>query len=505
MAFCTIFVTPNIAHISSSLNIQDFDSGIRKAKNSVANFDEILKNSVNLTNETKEMLKVVVRTGNIQIGYIEDIYARLNRKNNRKKRQTNPLFLLGDMADWTFGLISHDHFQQYESQVEKSLNDIGNKNQDIHDAVLSNNKAINDSLVNLQKFETFLNELVDTNDGLLESERFILKLIRLKFELDACLRSLESFANILLEIADRSVLGYPSHFLFTSEFLASHLLMLNDEFSQLSTLYNSRESDLYFRLPLSLTSFNKTHIKSLLKIPLVQPDSSFSSENYMNGFVILSNLQYHVQLTMEQYDMCLSDVQKKDSVCLLRPCLIRKDSKSDFQCFAISETEFLISNNKNKIQNSCHGHNGQVSELHSLVENQNAYVHISVPRSCQVISDHFTIKAVHTASKSLSNDVTKLYKIYKIQEDHLITVQQNKSIFNDMGESNGSLHKLKIESKSIIKELMRSNKKLELSTQKQSNFHISDHFEPLSITGSALGTLSILIAVFFTIIICRLL
>ena len=55
------------------------------------------------------------------------------------------------MADWTFGkrylyllmnflsqipflgLISHDHFQQYESQVEKSLNDIGNKNQDIHE------------------------------------------------------------------------------------------------------------------------------------------------------------------------------------------------------------------------------------------------------------------------------------------------------------------------------------------------------------------------------------
>ena len=48
-----------------------------------------------------------------------------------------------------------------------------------------------------------------------------------------------------------------------------------------------------------------------------------SSENYINGFVILSNLQYHVQLTLEQYDMCLSDVQKKDSVCLLRPCLVR--------------------------------------------------------------------------------------------------------------------------------------------------------------------------------------
>ena len=35
------------------------------------------------------------------------------------------------------GLISHDHFQQYESQVEKSLNDIGNKNQDIHEWVVT--------------------------------------------------------------------------------------------------------------------------------------------------------------------------------------------------------------------------------------------------------------------------------------------------------------------------------------------------------------------------------
>ena len=48
----------------------------------------------------------------------------------------------------------------------------------------------------------------------------MLKMVRLKFELDGCLRSLESLANIFMEIVDRSTIGYPSHFLFSEEFLS---------------------------------------------------------------------------------------------------------------------------------------------------------------------------------------------------------------------------------------------------------------------------------------------
>ena len=85
---------------------------------------------------------------------------------------------------------------------------------------MSNTDAIKSSVQTLQKFESFLNILVDRNDGLLKSERLMLKMVRLKFELDGCLRSLESLANIFMEIVDRSIIGYPSHFLFSEEFLS---------------------------------------------------------------------------------------------------------------------------------------------------------------------------------------------------------------------------------------------------------------------------------------------
>ena len=57
-------------------------------------------------------------------------------------------------------------------------------------AILSNTAAINASVSSLQTFQSFLNQLIQTNDKLLLSERFMLKIIRLKFELETCLKSL---------------------------------------------------------------------------------------------------------------------------------------------------------------------------------------------------------------------------------------------------------------------------------------------------------------------------
>ena len=61
---------------------------------------------------------------------------------------------------------------------------------DLLSAIISNTKAINESVGTLQKFETFMNNLISTNDNLLQSDRFMLKIIRLKFELETCLKSL---------------------------------------------------------------------------------------------------------------------------------------------------------------------------------------------------------------------------------------------------------------------------------------------------------------------------
>ena len=87
-------------------------------------------------------------------------------------------------------------------------------------AIESNSEAIQQSVKTLKTFESFLNLLVQKNDALLQSERLVLKIIRLKFELDAAIRSLEEFTNVLLEVVDRSVIGYPSRFLFTPEYLS---------------------------------------------------------------------------------------------------------------------------------------------------------------------------------------------------------------------------------------------------------------------------------------------
>ena len=87
-------------------------------------------------------------------------------------------------------------------------------------AIESNSAAIKESVKTLQSFQSFMSLLVQKNDALLQSERLMLKIIRLKFELDAAMRSLEEFADVLLEIVDRSAIGYPSRFLFTPEYLS---------------------------------------------------------------------------------------------------------------------------------------------------------------------------------------------------------------------------------------------------------------------------------------------
>ena len=56
--------------------------------------------------------------------------------------------------------------------------------------ILSNTAAINESVTNLQNFQTYMNQLIQSNDNLLLNEKFMLKIIRLKFELETCLKSL---------------------------------------------------------------------------------------------------------------------------------------------------------------------------------------------------------------------------------------------------------------------------------------------------------------------------
>jgi len=487
-----MYVTPDFAHFMSTLNSSDFVTGYQQVQNLVTSFNEILENSSQMNNETRELLKVVISSTKSKMNYIDDTSNKFELKRKRVKRDMNPLYLVGDVADWTFGLVSHDHLEEVKTNVEKSLTFIGKQNQKIHDSILSNSEAINNSVATLQKFETFLNLLVDNNDSLLKSERLMLKIVRLKFEIDACIKSLESFSNILLEIVDRSNIGYPSHYLFTRDFLTSNLLVLNDKFPDLSPMYNSESIDKYFKLPLAVTSVKEGKISSILRIPMVSQDAIFpeSTEKYQNGFVILSNLEYFIYLTFSQYENCISDSRGQETVCYLRPCLIRSANHDNLKCFAITQTDFLFSGTSSKIQTMC---NGVINEL--TTDDINGYGHISVPTHCQLVTKQFIIKPVNVFP-SATTDVTQLNKIFKVEEDHVVL--QNDDHLDDKPKHLS----LKVSSNAILAEINKTKAQLD-SSNSIHDFQIEDHFGPLSITGTTLGSVSVLLVLIFILIFCR--
>lgn len=108
-----------------------------------------------MTNQTRGLLAAVVKSGDLQIKYIEGVFERLEvHQRNRRKRDLNPLYLVGDLADWTFGedyifhrtfscswelgilfvgLVSHDHLEQFKDKVQSSMTLINNENMEIHE------------------------------------------------------------------------------------------------------------------------------------------------------------------------------------------------------------------------------------------------------------------------------------------------------------------------------------------------------------------------------------
>ena len=88
------------------------------------------------------------------------------------------------------------------------------------------------------------------------------------------------------------------------------------------------------------------------------------SELFEEGFVTLTNLEYRVFLSLGDYDDCLSDTRHQETVCGVRPCLVRWGRKhlhgleldkyfvsilrnqinGSLKCYRVSDTDFLVSN-----------------------------------------------------------------------------------------------------------------------------------------------------------------
>ena len=84
--------------------------------------------------------------------------------------------------------------------MQGNLEVLQKEEEDVEEAVAANTKALNESLGLLQKFEGWMDRLLEENDDLIArlnhitskfnlclSEKFAIKIMRLKFELDTCL------------------------------------------------------------------------------------------------------------------------------------------------------------------------------------------------------------------------------------------------------------------------------------------------------------------------------
>ena len=57
---------------------------------------------------SKELLRVVIKSGEYQIQSIQQLFEKLDRTHRtRSRRQINPLHAVGDLVDWTFGGYSY--------------------------------------------------------------------------------------------------------------------------------------------------------------------------------------------------------------------------------------------------------------------------------------------------------------------------------------------------------------------------------------------------------------
>jgi len=212
----------------------------------------------NITNSAQGLLGTVIRTGRFRLSRVRQAFERLEElglEGARVRRElSNPLYSVGEAAGWLFGLVTHDNFQQFKNDMQGNLEILQKEEEDVDEAVKGNTRALNESLGLLQKFEGWMDRLLQEKDDLISSEKFVVKIMRLKFELDTCLGSLENLANILVEVLDRGDAGLASRHLFGPDHLSRHLLLLNDRHPGLSPIFPASAPAKYFKLPLAITS-----------------------------------------------------------------------------------------------------------------------------------------------------------------------------------------------------------------------------------------------------------
>ena len=468
-----VIIAPHSAYLRSSLNLTQAYEGLSQANSTIAKLEHDYMDNPDITYETKKLVEIVIKTGTLKMERIWNMMnlERFNPSRLKRDIERNPLYGVGNIADWVFGLTSHERFSKMNHSIEDSLAMLGKNGQEIYENVKQNVKVISESSQTLKEFERFLDSVKDNDDKLLKTDRLFLKMVEIKFELDLCLNSLSLFALKVEEIFDQSDFGFPSRFIFSLNYLRSSVVHLNERFPNLSPVIGSDKVDKYFSLPLAFSSFDGTSFHSILKMPLVDDDAQFSisHQNFHEGFITLKSFKYRVMMSFFQFNKCSRKNQNHETLCIFRPCLIKVES-SDFFCFALNETSFIISSVENiSITTRC---DKQVRTIQ--VPQSKSYSHLSVPSHCQAQSQHFLIRNIETPS-SPSKATPFINTILSMDNTRMIT--------NSSSKENQTIS---LDRHPIPLQLKQSKPRLPDKPA------IPVHYGPLSIGGATIGTTAVL-------------
>jgi len=471
-----VIITPHTAYLKSSLSLTQAYAGLSQANSTIANLVHDYLDHPDISYETKKLVEIVIKTGTAKMERILRKMRLLdeNSPGRRKRNTKNPLYEIGTMADWAFGLTSHERFLKMNDSIENTLGVLAKDGQEIHKNVRANSKAISESVQTLQEFKQFLEGVKANDDKILKTDRLFLKIVQIKFELDFFLNLLSKFAWKLTEILDQSDMGFPSRYLFSPNYLRSSLMQLNEKFTNLYPVIGSDKVDQYFSLPLSLSSFDGSSFHSILRIPLVDNSDTFSisDRNFHQGFIDLTSFKYRVMMSFSQFKQCSRKNQNHKTLCIFRPCLI-KIEYSNFFCFALNKTSFIISTEQNSsITTLC---DKQVRTIQ--VQQSKSYIHLSAPSHCQVQSQQFIIRNIQTPS-STERGTPLISSILSIDRDRIIT--NSSSVGNQT---------ITVTHQGIPVQLRQTSTRLPGKTA------IPAHYEVLIIGGAVLGIVAIVASV----------
>ena len=245
-------------------------------------------------------------------------------------------------------------------------------------------------------------------------------------------------------------------------------------------------------MPLAITSSNSSHLRSILRIPLIDSDSVFEDEEqqFHDGLVALHNPRYSAFLSFSDYETCIRDSRGTTTLCTLRPCLVtRSGREKGVRCFALNSTNFLLSSVSSPLHSKC----GR--QLETTENAKDGFKHLSLALHCELHSTEFVIKQVETEAVTdlPSEETVALSSIFAIKPESIVVERPSRRKVA-----------IRVEASAIIRHLNSSLLSLHQRHSAMSSMPSAHHLMPVAVAGGSIGTIAIVSAlVLFIILIIR--